>query len=89
MINPKISSCDDCSNIEGLIEDINCKIFDLSMNAYSNIIYGFKRSTRFTLMYDLLHYRRILEYKAVNSDYLKEVTVDKITSRIRILIGKT
>jgi hypothetical protein len=89
MITPRISNCDDCSNIEGLIEDINCKIFNLSMGAYSNIIYGFRKSTKFTLMYDLLHYRRILEYKAVNSDYLTNFSVGDISNKVRLLIGKS
>lgn len=89
MINPRLSNCDDCSNIEGLIEDINCKIVDLSNVAYNNIIYGFGKSTRFTLMYDLLNYRRILQYKAVNSDYLKNVSVGDISNKVRLLIGKS
>lgn len=89
MITPRISNCDDCSNIEALIEDINCKIVELSKRAYTNIIYGFGKTIQFTLMYDLLHYRRILEYKAVNSDYLKDFPVSTITSQVRILIGKT
>lgn len=88
MISPRLSECDDCSNIKKLIDDINCKIVELSNSSYSNIIYGFGKSIQFTLMYDLLHYRRILEYKAVNSDYLKEFPVNQISSKIRILIGK-
>lgn len=88
MITPRLSECKDCANINNLINDINCKISDISKDMYSNIIFGFGKTTPFTLMYDLLHYRRILEYKAVNSRYLKEVTVSKIASRVRILIGK-
>lgn len=90
MISPRLSNCNDCSDIEQLIEDINCKIVSLSKDAYANIIYGFRQSTKFTLMYDLIHYRRILQYKSVNSDYLEEFPdFCKITSRVRILIGKT
>lgn len=88
IIAPRLSTCNDCTNINKLIEDINCKIVEISKGSYNNIIYGFGKPTPFTLMYDLLHYRRILEYKAVNSDYLKDFPVSKISSRIRILIGK-
>lgn len=89
MINPRLAVCDDCSNIINLIDDINCKIVDISKDSYTNIIYGFGKSIPFTLMSDLLHYRRILEYKAVNSDYVKDFSVQEISSKVRILIGKS
>lgn len=88
MISPRLSNCNDCSNINKLIEDINCKIFDISKDSYSNIVYGFGKPIPFTTMYDLLNYRRILEYKAINSDYAIDFSVTQISNKVRILIGK-
>ena len=85
MLKPKITNCKECSDIPHLIEEINCKIADMSMRLYNNIVFSLNLHISYTSMLDLLNYKRILEKKLVNINYLCEYDVAIITSKVKLI----
>lgn len=85
MINPKVTNCKECAEIPPLIADINCKLIELSMKLYNNIVFSLNLHVDYMVMLDLLNYKRILEYKAVNPNYAPEYGINMIASKIKLL----
>lgn len=85
MITPKITNCEQCASITQLIADIDCKVFELSKRLYNNIIFSLNLHIDYVSILDLLNYKRILEYKLVNPNYICEISVDKIANRVKLL----
>lgn len=85
MLVPKITQCEECGDIQQLIQDINCKVFELSKKLYNNIVFSLNLYIDYTAMQDLLHYRRILEYKLVNQEYACNYSVNMIASKVKLL----
>ena len=85
MLNPKITNCKECAEIEPLIDEINCKVFDMSMKLYNNIIFSLNLHIDQMAILDLLNYKRILEYKLVNPDYLCEFSINSIATKVKLL----
>lgn len=85
MIVPKVTNCKDCAEIPPLIADINCKIFELSMRLYNNIVFSLNLYIDYMAILDLLNYKRILEYKQVNPDYACRYSVNQIASKVKLL----
>lgn len=88
MLTPRLTNCIDCTSISALLSDIDCKLLELAKDLYNNTIFSLNRSIPGAAILDLLNYKRILTYKACNSDYAKYYTVDMIASRIKLLIHK-
>ncbi len=84
MITPKVTNCKNCAEILPLIEEINCKIYESSLSAYNNIVFALNLYIDYPDVLALLHYRRILQYKLVNPDYVKEVCVTDIASKVKL-----
>lgn len=85
MLTPRLTNCPDCPAIEGLIKDIDCKMVDMADRMYGNITLMLNRPVSTEVMSDLMHYKRILQYKAVNPDYASTTTVESIASRVKLL----
>ena len=85
MLHPKISNCKECADILPLIEEINCKLFQLSLRSYNNIVYMLGLMMNHTATLDLLNYKRILMYKLINPDYAGEFSVNMIASKVKLL----
>lgn len=85
MITPKITNCKECASISQLIADIDCKIFEMSKRVYNNIIFSLNKHVDYITILDLLNYKRILEYKFANPNYICEISVDKIANRVKLL----
>jgi len=85
MLTPKITDCKECADILPLIEEINCKLFELSLSAYNNIIFSLNLTIDQTAALDLLNYKRILMYKLVNPNYASAYSVNMIASRVKLL----
>ena len=85
MLNPKITDCKECADILPLIDEINCKLFKLSMRSYNNIVFMLGLMMDHTATLDLLNYKRILMYKLVNPNYAGEFSVNMIASRVKLL----
>jgi hypothetical protein len=88
MINPRLGNCHSCTTIPALISDIHCKIAKVAKLEYGNIIFDLNNRIDQTSATDLLNYKRILEYKYCNPEYAQGFTVEKIASRIKLLIHK-
>jgi hypothetical protein len=88
MLQPRLINCSDCTDIPILIDKINCKLAKLGASLYGNITFMINTPISAIPIISLLNYKRILEYKQVNSDYCEDYTIDDIASRINILIYK-
>lgn len=88
MTTPKITHCGDCTDIEEAIDIINCRIFQESIRQYNNIIFSLGLKINTEIIKDLLHYKRILEFKSVNEEYASHYSVPTIINRVKFLIHK-
>lgn len=85
MINPRLTSCPECADIHSLLQDIECKIKEVAQNLYNNTIFALNMPVPFSVMTDLINYRRILQYKYCNPNYAKPFSVNMIASKIKLL----
>lgn len=83
--NIKIRDCSTCAGIPQLLEDIDCKIKELSVDLYNNVIYALNYPVKLDLFSDLINYRRILTYRQYNEDYALPYTDEQIASKVKIL----
>lgn len=88
MLFPRLRECEECNSIPGLISQIDCKLTDLAKKQYGNIVFILNKKINMDIISDLLHYKRILQYKYCNSLYLDNYSMDKIIGRVKILINK-
>ena len=88
MLTNRLTNCPECTDILGLIEDIDCRITEISKGIYSNIVYAVKTICKIDTMGDLLHYRRILTHRYCNADYASEYSIEAIASKVKLLIHK-
>lgn len=85
MLNVRLTDCTECPDILELIEEIDCRLTELSKRMYSNIIFMFNQPIPAEAIIDLLNYKRILQYKYVNPLYASDYTLKAIASRIKLL----
>lgn len=89
MLSPRLTNCVDCSTIPVLINDIDCKLKELSEKEYNNLVFSLNRKvSKGDVIKDLLNYKRILTYKYCNPEYAHCFTVEKIASKVKLLIHK-
>lgn len=85
MLTPRLTDCTECADILSLIDEIDCKLAKLAGNMYHNITLMLNKSIPAGAIIDLLHYRRILQYKYVNSTYASDYTINMVASRVKLL----
>lgn len=85
MLAPKITNCKECADILPLIAEINCKIFEMSLRLYNNIVFSLNLHISYMAILDLLNYKRILEHKLINPKYAGEFSVNMIASKVKLL----
>jgi len=88
MLTTRLTNCPECSNILSLINDIDCKITEISKHIYNELIFALNSVCKKEIMGDLLHYRRILEHRYCNSEYASEFCIEQIASKVKLLIHK-
>jgi len=88
MLYPRLTNCVDCSSIPVLLADIDCKLTELAKNEYNNIVFQLNWPVPGTVIWDLLNYKRILTYKYCSPEYAGSVSVERIASRVKVLINK-
>lgn len=88
MLSPRLTDCVDCNKIPTLLSDIDCKIKDLANKQYNNIVFALNYKLDYCNTLDLLFYKRILQYKLINSDYAKRYTIEQIASQVRLLLHR-
>lgn len=87
MLFPSLRDCTYCNSIPGLLSQIDCKLTELAKKQYANIVFILGKKISRSEMSDLLHYKRILQYKYCNSSYLSDYTLEKITGKVKLLIN--
>ncbi len=85
MLAPKITNCKTCAEILPLICEINCKITEMSLSLYNNIVFALNLHVEYMKMLDLMNYKRILQAKLVNPDYACEFSVNQIASKVKLI----
>lgn len=85
MLTPRLTDCTECADILSLIDEIDCKLAKLAGNMYRNITLMLNKSIPAGAIIDLLHYRRILQYKYMNSTYASDYTINMVASRVKLL----
>lgn len=85
MITPRVTSCSECASIDTLLQEIDCKLAKLSGSLYNNITLMLNYPVPASVFIDLLTYRRILQYKSVNSDYAGCYSIEQIVSKVKLL----
>jgi len=83
MINPRLSCCKECADALALVKEIDCKLYELSLDAYNNIIFALNLKMNQQAVLDLLNYKRILLYKSRNENYACNYSVNMIASKIK------
>lgn len=85
MLTPRLTNCTQCADITSLIADIDCRMVDMANRMYNNVTLMLNQPVSQEVMGDLMHYRRILQYKYVNSDYACRYTINSIASKVKLL----
>ena len=85
MLTPRLTTYPACATVTALLIDIDCRLTELAVNLYNNLIYSLNQPIASEAMMDLLNYKRILTYKFCNPDYAAPFTVEMIASRVKLL----
>jgi len=85
MLIPRITYCDSFTSSSQLLDDIDCKIKEISVDLYNNVSYALNRPVNISLFIDLINYRRIVMYRQYNEDYALPYTNDQIASKVKLL----
>lgn len=85
MLNPRLINCVNCANIDSLLKNIDCKIFELTQTLYNNISLMLNKTIPGEDMIDLLNYKRILVYKYNDPTYAENYSLEMIASKVKLL----
>ena len=88
MLQPRLTTCLECTDIPTLIDKIDCKLATLGSALYGNVVFMLNNPIPASVIIDLLTYKRILTFRRTNSTYCEDYTIDDIASKINILIHK-
>ena len=88
MLTPRLNNCVDCTTVPVLLQNIDCRLTQLAKKQYSNTIFALNLKLPNQAIFDMLQYKRILQFKYCNADYASCYSVDQIASRVKILIHK-
>ena len=88
MLQPRLTTCSECTDIPTLIDKIDCKLATLGSALYGNVAFMLNNSIPASVIIDLLIYKTILTFRQANSTYCEDYTIDDIASKINILIYK-
>ena len=83
MLTPRLTNCAECEDICSLIDSIDCKVAEMSVSLYNNVVFMLNKSFNHEVLSDLLNYKRILQYKVCNPNYAGHFTVNMIASKVR------
>ena len=85
MLELRLTSCKECSQVPNLLLKIDCKVFEMSNLLYGNLVYMLNTSFNSCEIETLLTYKRILENKLCNVEYAPQFTLEQIASRVNFL----
>lgn len=82
MLNPKTNNCGECTDIENVLRNIDCKLSEFSKTLHNNLTLMLNKPFPSEGMMDLLHYKRILTYKYNNTEYAKDYSLEQIFNKV-------
>jgi hypothetical protein len=88
MITPRLTNCEECKDIQFLIRDIDKILAEMANVKYNVITLMLQDCVDNRYIKDLLHYKRILQYKYVNHRYACDTTIASIVQRVENLKHK-
>ena len=90
MLYPKLLHCSNCDSIPAVLDDIDCRLKEMAVGQYNNIVFSLNNRFQKEVIDTLLNYKRILRYKYCNPDYadICEISLEQIVSRVKVLINK-
>jgi hypothetical protein len=88
MLSVRLTSCATCTNVPALLSNINCKLHSLSKDLYGNTVLALNKPINKCDIIKLLHYKRILTYRLCNEMYANDFSLEKISSKIKILTNE-
>lgn len=88
MLSYRLTNCVDCATIPVMLTDIDCKLTKMAKDHYNTIVFGLNRPLDQILMFDLLHYKRILQCKKCNSEWASCYSEEEIAGKVKLLIFK-
>lgn len=88
MLQPRLTTCSECTDLCILLNKIDCKLSKLGSSLYGNVVFMLNNSIPACTIIDLLNYKRILTFKQINPDYCEDYTIDSIASKVnRLTVG--
>jgi len=88
MITPRLTDCRQCEDMQSLMQDIDNILAKMANVKYNVISFMLQDCVNNRYIKDLLHYKRILQYKYVNYRYACNVTIADIVQRVEYLKHK-
>lgn len=85
MLQPSVTTCDECTDVDVLLQDIDCQLAKLGGKLYNNIRFMLNKSISADVIIRLIFYKQILQCKKVNNDYIDGYTVEMIAGRVKTL----
>ena len=85
MLSPRLTNCPECANIPNLLQEIDCKLAEYANALFNNVVFMLNQSVPAGIMIQLIAYKRILTYKNCNPDYIYEVSINRIASKVKLL----
>lgn len=86
MLTYRLTNC--VESIPTLLADIDCKLTELAKDQYNNTRFALNSTIPSDVILDLLNYKRILQYRTCNADYVNTYSIKEITGKVRLLIFK-
>ena len=89
MLTIKVVDSIKCKSILNLLDEVDCKLAELVVTLYNNMVFALNHHVDYMVYWDLLTYKRILTYRLYNEDYAScPYTLDMIRSKVKLLIHK-
>ena len=86
MLTPKQRRCSECAQISTLLDEIDCRLSKYGIGLFNNITLMLNKNVPMEDILDLLVYKRVLQYKSVNSEYACSTSILKIASKVKRLV---
>ena len=88
MLTPRLTNCQDCHKIPDLLKQIDCKLAELTNDAYNDVVFMLGNCIPAYEINQLLAYKRILTFKYCNPHYAGCTSVNDIAGKvIRLTAG--
>jgi len=85
MLNIRLTSCSECSQIPTLLLKIDCKLAEMSKVLYQNLVFMLNKKFNACDIETLLVLKRILEHRVCNPEYTCKFSLEQIAGKVNML----